>query len=490
MTATSAQVELALLLEEQARRQSRTARARFFPDTGPLRRARYPKHLEFFRAGLTPAGAFRLCRLFMGANKIGKTESTGGYELSYHLTGGYPAWWEGARFDHPVRAWAAGDTGKTTRDILQQKLLGDFGHFGTGLIPGEALLSTSPKAGLPEAVELIHVRHVSGGESSLTLKSYDQKREAFQGTGIDVILLDEEPPLAIHTECLLRCTPIEGSRNPRGGMVLLTFTPLMGMSETVLDYLPDGELPQGPQTGAKYVVNAGWDDVPHLSEATKAVLLAAMPAHQRDARTRGLPLLGAGAIFPVPEDVWLVDDFPIPPHWLRAYGLDVGWNRTAAIWGAFDRESDRWTLYHEHYVGQQEPTLHAAALRAPGEWIPGVLDPAARGRSQRDGEQLLQDYIDLGLHLEPAENAVEAGLYQVWDRLSSGRLKVCRSLSNWRKEQKLYRRDEKGHIVKKDDHLMDATRYLVMSGGDVAQAVPVTKPPRERVGGAKGGWMA
>ncbi len=485
MTVATAKVELALALEEAARRTAHRLRLRYFPDTGPLRRGLYPKHLEFFAAGRT-----HRTRLFIAANRVGKTEGAGGFELSYHLTGGYPAWWEGRRFAHPVRAWAAGDTAKTTRDILQLKLLGEPGQFGTGLIPGERLLDTKPKQGLPDAVEIVRVRHASGGTSPLLFKSYDQKREAFQGTEQDVILLDEEPPISIYTECLLRTTPIEGAATPRDGLLMLTFTPLQGMSDTVLQFLPDGAFPEGPQTGSQYVVQAGWDDVPHLSQATKDEMLAAMPPYQRDARTRGLPLLGAGAIYPVPEDDWLVDPFDLPAHWLRAYALDVGWRRTAALWGAYDRETDCWTLYHEHYVGEQQPTLHAAAIRAPGAWIPGLIDPAARGRSQVDGEALLDLYTDLGLHLEPYDNAVEAGIYGVWERLSTNRLKVFRSLSNYRKEQKLYRRDEKGHVVKKDDHLMDCARGLIASGRAIATAVPVEKPPREPRRGGRGSWMS
>jgi phage terminase large subunit-like protein len=485
MSVATARVDLALALEEQARRRAQRRRQRYFPDTGPLRRALYPKHREFFAAGRT-----HRTRLLCAANRVGKTEGAGGFELSYHLTGDYPAWWEGRRFAHPVRTWAAGDTAKTTRDILQLKLLGEPGAFGTGLIPGEALVETKPKAGLPDAVEIVRVRHASGGTSTLLFKSYDQKREAFQGTEQDVILLDEEPPLAIYTECLLRTTPIEGAVTPRDGLLMLTFTPLLGMSDTVLQFLPDGAMPEGPQTGSQYVVQAGWDDVPHLSQATKDEMLAAMPPYQRDARTRGLPLLGAGAIYPVPEEDWLCDPFPIPPHWPRCYALDVGWRRTAALWSAYDAETDCWTHYHEHYVGEQQPTIHAAAIRAPGDWVPGLIDPAAQGRSQDDGEALIDLYQKLGLHLEPYDNAVEAGIYNVWERKSTGRLKVFRSLSNYRKEAKLYRRDERGRIVKKDDHLMDCERGLIASGRAVAKPVPVAKPPREeRRGGGRGSWM-
>lgn len=483
MTTATARLDLALALEEQARRQARRKLDQFFPDTGPLRRSLYPKQTAFFAAG-----AHYRTRVFMAAHRIGKTQGKA-YETALHLTGQYPAWWQGRRFEHPVRWWSAGKTAKTTRDILQLELLGEVGSFGTGMIPGDVLIETKPKGGVPDAVEILRVRHatngVPDGVSTLVLKSYDQGRVAFEGTAIDGIDLDEEPPLDINAQCLLRTLTT-------GGMVALTFTPLLGMSETVRHYLPNGEVPpDGPLSDSAYFLNASWDDVPHLDAAAKASLLADLPPYLRDAASRGLPLLGAGAIYPVPEEDWLVDPFALPPHWRRAYALDVGWNRTAALWGAYDQETDCWTLYHEHYVGEQQPTLHAAAIRAPGEWIPGVIDPAARGRSQVDGEALLDLYTDLGLKLEPYDNAVEAGIYGVWERLSTGRLKVFRSLSNYRKEHKLYCRDDKGHVVKRDDHLMDCARGLIASGRAIAKPVPVAMPAREVRGrGGPGSWMS
>ena len=435
-----------------------------FPDEGPCRRALYAKQLDFFRAGATHRE-----RLFLSANRVGKTEG-GLYELVLHLTGRYPSWWEGRRFAHPVRATVAGDTSKTVREIIQAKLLGLWGNFGTGMLPKAALASYSPKPGVPEAVEMVRVHHASGGQSFLTLKSFDQGRQAFQGTEQHVVLLDEEPPLGVYTENLLRTMTTDG-------LLMLTFTPLLGLSETVLQFLPDGQLPDGPQTDSKYVVNAGWDDVPHLSAAQKTEFLAAIPPYQRDARSRGLPMLGSGVIFPVPEAEYLVEPFELPAHWRRVYGLDVGWNWTAAAFGGYDAETDTWYIYAEYKRSQAEPSVHAAAIRAKGAWIPGVIDPAARGRGQRDGGQLLQDYNDLGLMLTPAQNAVEAGLYQLWERLSTGRLKIVTTCQEWRKECRLYRRDERGHIVKDHDHLMDATRYLILSGGEVALAVPVSTAP-------------
>lgn len=224
---------------------------------------------------------------------------------------------------------------------------------------------------------------------------------------------------------------------------------------------------------SRYVVMATWDDVPHISESQKAELLASIPPYQRDARTKGVPQLGSGAIYPVPESEIVVEPFELPRHWRRSYGMDVGWNKTAVVWGAVDPETDTAYITHEHYRGQDEPASHAAAIRARGEWMMGVIDPAARGRGQRDGEQLMQQYVDLGLTLVPADNGVEAGIFDVFTRLTLGKLKVFSTCQNWLAEYRLYRRDMKGHIVKANDHLMDATRYWVRSGLVLAATEPM-----------------
>jgi phage terminase large subunit-like protein len=448
-------VALAMALEEMAKRQAERKLFTYYPDEGPLRRELYKKHLLFFKLGANHG-----TRCFMAGNRTGKTEGGGGYEVTLHLTGRYPDWWEGAIFDAPIRCWVAGDTGKTVREILQEKLLGPWGRFGTGLIPADDIVRFTPKSGVAEAVDTLWVKHYDedgnyDGDSKLIFKSYDQKRESFQGTEQDVIWLDEEADEAIRGECILRLMTTNG-------LLIETFTPLRGITKIVMQYLPNGEAPDDGSAALsedKALVMAGWDDVPHLGQSEKARMLAETPPHLRDARSKGIPSLGAGAIYPVPESEIVVPDMPIPPHWLRLYALDVGWNRTAALWGAWDVENDVIYLVAEHYRGQAEPSIHADAIKAKGD-IPGVIDPAARGRSQKDGEQLFQTYKELGLNLRLAVNGVESGIYEVWQRFSTGRLKVFASLNNLRTEYRLYRRDEKGRIVKENDHLMDDMRYL------------------------------
>jgi hypothetical protein len=227
---------------------------------------------------------------------------------------------------------------------------------------------------------------------------------------------------------------------------------------------------------SRAVITCTWDDVPHLSEDAKADMLKSYPPYQRDARSKGIPQLGSGAIYQVPESEITIADFAIPAHWPRVYGLDVGWRFTAAPFLAIDRESQTTYIYSVYKRGLVEPSVHAQAIQARGKWIPGVVDPASRGRSQADGNKLIETYTELGLNLTPANNAVEAGIYIVWELLSQGRLKVFASCGQWFEEYRLYRRNEKGQIVKDQtgpgEHLLDATRYAVVSGRDLAIVKP------------------
>jgi hypothetical protein len=187
-----------------------------------------------------------------------------------------------------------------------------------------------------------------------------------------------------------------------------------------------------------------------------------------------------------------VPDRRIPDHWPRCFALDVGWKITCAIFLARDPDAGIIYAYSEHYMGKEEPAIHAAAIRSRGAWIPGVVDPAARGRSQRDGSVLIDAYRDLGLDIEPAFNAVEAGIFQVWQLFSGGMLKIFESLSNLRGELRLYRRDEDGKVVKERDHACDALRYGIVSGRDRMITEPANRPPEDPFGGSGfgGSWMA
>ncbi len=245
----------------------------------------------------------------------------------------------------------------------------------------------------------------------------------------------------------------------------------------------------------KFCIQASWEDVPHLTRQAKDELWQSIPVYQRDARSKGIPALGSGAIYPISLEDLIVPDMPIPDHWPRAYGMDIGWRITAAVWGALNRDTDTLYLYSEYYRGEAEPVIHAQAILGKGKWITGAIDPAARGRGQIDGRNLLQMYTDLGLDLKPADNAVEAGLYTVLTRMTAGKLKIFQSCQHLLSELRLYRRDEKGRVVKERDHAVDCVRYLVLELHNVIKTKPVAAaderdyPTLER-SYASTGWMS
>lgn len=231
-----------LLIAAEKQRRQRNRIAEYFPDTGVCRRELYPKHMQFFAAGgrHTPFpscpegcdGAPHRERCFMAANRVGKSDA-GAYETTLHLTGNYPKWWTGKRFDRAIKAWACGDTNKTVREVLQEKLYGKVSNPGTGMIPADSITHRTTKQGIAEAVDTIYVKHASGGTSSVSFKSYQEGRESFQGSAIEVLWFDEEPDSTLYTEGLMRTMTT-------GGICYLTFTPLQGLSTVVLNFLPTG----------------------------------------------------------------------------------------------------------------------------------------------------------------------------------------------------------------------------------------------------------
>lgn len=231
---------------------------------------------------------------------------------------------------------------------------------------------------------------------------------------------------------------------------------------------------------SRHVTQIRWSDVPHLDEKSKEEYLKTIPPYQLDARTKGIPILGAGAIFPFPDEAIVCEPFELPRYWPRAYGFDADWNRTAALWGAWSREDDIVYIWSEHFAGQAAPSVHADAIkgrsnsRGTADWMCGAMDPSTHGKiNQTDGKNLAILYADLGLTLTNADNAVEAGLWACYQRFAAGRLKIFRTCTRTLAQLRIYRRDEKGKVVKEQDDLMDCLRYLILTGMLHATVEPV-----------------
>ena len=388
-------------------------------------------------------------RIFMAGNRCGKTYC-GSMEMAMHLTGIYPKSWKGKRFMSPIDAWAASVSIEATRDILQSSYLGS--DDAAGCIPKSCIHHITYRRGVSGAIDTIYVKHTSGGISTLGFKSYDQGREKFQGTSKDLIHLDEEPDIGIYEECLLRTLDT-------GGLIMLTMTPLKGLSDICQHFMQDLTNPN------KQIVQASWDDANHLSENEKSLLRKSLRPHEIEAREKGIPSLGSGKIYPVKESDITVEPFTIPDSFKRCFGLDFGWsNPTAVVWAAIDPQTNIIYIYDCYAASEKSPSEHSVDMKSRGDYIPGVCDPAGSMSLQNNGLCLIDLYAKSGLYLTKADNSVEAGIMQCYELMQEGKIKVFSNLEPFFREFRLYRRNEKGQIVKKDDHLMDAFRYLIVSG--------------------------
>jgi phage terminase large subunit-like protein len=304
----------------------------------------YDRQQDFHAAGATHRE-----RLLMAGNQLGKTLA-GGFEMSMHATGRYPNWWKGKRFDRPITGWACGVTNETVRGTVQRVLVGRPDAIGTGAIPKDCLAEMVPARGIADLLDTIKVRHISGGISTIALKSYISGRERFQGETLDVVWLDEEPGADIYTECLTRT-------NVGSNPIFMTFTPLLGVLEVVRRFLME-------KSPDRNITSMTIDDVTHYSEEEKARIIASYPAHELESRTRGTPVLGSGRIFPVAEESIAIDQREIPDHWPRIGGMDFGYSSAfAAVELLWDRDVDCVHVTRTYKVRESTPIMHAAALR-------------------------------------------------------------------------------------------------------------------------------
>ncbi len=405
-------------------------------------------------------------RMFRAGNQQGKTYSAG-CEMAFHLTGLYPSWWRGRRWDRPIMGWAAGLTGDATRDNAQRILLGEIGRRGTGTIPAKCLPAGKAHSGLARGVSNLldwhHVRHISGGWSTLRFRYYAQERQAWQGPPVDLLWLDEEPPEDIYGEALARTIATNGS-------VMLTFTPLLGMSDVVARYVMENS-PHRAEVRMRMV------DALHISPERREIEAAKFAPHERKARVDGEIMVGSGRIFPLDDSEVAVKPFQIPEDvWPTMGAIDFGWDHpTAAVKLAWDRDNDVVYITNVYRVNQQTPAMHYAALKHWGLKLPWAWPADGYQTDKGSGIGLAQQYRTEGLALLPkhAQHANlpddtntskvsrEVGISEMLSRMMTGRLKVFSHLTDWFEEFRLYHRDN-GKIVPKRDDLMDATRYGIM----------------------------
>lgn len=446
-----------------------------FGPSNPLvtRWSNKPWQWDFHKAGLTAVE-----RMLMAANRVGKTECAAA-EVAYHATGEYPEWWEGKRFESGCLIWTGSPTNETSRDIVQKALIGGIGEeLGTGFIPREKIIG-KPKmrqAGVADVVDTIKVRHISGDISTIICKTYEQGWRKWQGTAPHVVWLDEEPEeYKIYSETQTRVLT-------SGGIVMVTFTPLLG--ETNLVQYFNIEQPKGTWLGT-----ATWDDAPHLDEKAKKEQAARYPSHELKARTLGVPMMGEGGVFPISEDELKEPAMEnIPAHFARIKGIDFGINHpqaTACI--AWDRDRDIVHVYDVYKSTDMDSFHHVAQLNSSDPWIP-VAWPHDGVNRGKDGSILIETYRRNGASTLLTISAryddetggsqpVEPIVLEILDRIQTGRFKVAEHLSKFFEEYRSYHRKD-GRIVAKRDDVLKAVMYAMMM---LRYAMPQTQPKRRPV---------
>lgn len=413
------------------------------------------------------AGANHKERLLMAANRVGKTECACA-EDAIHLTGMYPPWWEGRRFDHPINMWCGAHTSDNLRDIVQEKLFGGMTQdvWGTGWIPKHLIHPDGPKMmkGVNDCIDFVRIKHASGGWSKLGFKTYKQGWLTWQGTAQHVVHFDEEPPEDVYAEGMTRTLDTKG-------IGIMTFTPLQGVTGIVRKFWDGGE--------GIYMKNATWDDAPHLDEDEKRILLAGLPEHMQKTKSTGQPMMGTGAIFGVINDSDIREKArDLPAHWRMVAGMDFGiGHECAVVWLAHDPDADAIHVIDVYHASDDNGIVHAHASRKWGDWIPVAWPHDGKNREKSSGIQLAQTFVEYGANMLGdsarypagviAENEkggpqpTEPVIQDLIARAKTGRFFVADHLDAWFEQKRFYHRKD-GKIVREKDDILSATFYGMM----------------------------
>lgn len=445
-------LEAIALLEEKKRRERVFAARNAY-------RSMYDWQLEFVAA---TAKYYESC--LCAANQIGKTY-TGTTLDAIHLLGDYPDGWVGHKFNHAPMCWGLGYSMEKTRDLLQSALFGDVNgsEFTGGLIPKERIVSYERATGTANSMRTVRVMHSTGQLSTIQFWSYSQGQHAIMGDIVDWFHIDEEPKdQRIRPQVLTRT--INGD-NRRGGRGIYTFTPENGRTELVVQFMDT-------PSSAQFFMQKGWDDAPHMSPEKRERLLAQYPAHQRDMRTKGIPMLGHGRIYDLGEDFITCAPFEIPDHWFVINGMDFGYDHPQShIKLIEDRDNGDFYVTNAYKASQVSANDAWGSVRTWAENIPTAWpqDGLQHEKARDASLQLKNHYENAGFSLlssfatwPDGGNSVETGIYEINDLMRKGKFKIFIGLRQVLDEVLQYHRDENGKISKTMDDCLDAIRYAYM----------------------------
>ena len=414
---------------------------------------------------------------FFGGNRTGKTYC-GAQQISYWLTGSYPSWYKGHKFDFAPNGVCLANNAQDIREVWQDYLFGGPTTNYEGFISEDLIVKKiySNKG----VLESVHIKHESGSISQCQFKTYGQGIDKMQGKRYNFADIDENPgSLELYHEVLLRLMDTGDGKGQ--GKMLLTMTPKHGLTDLVAYFMTHsviretelGKMTDEYQTPSELVhngkmyIHASWDESHFLSEEAKSSYLANTPPHLIDCVTRGIPVFGDGLIFPIPNDKLIVEAFDIPNTFKLFNGLDFGFkDHTAVIFFAYDQDNDTIYVYKEYKQNLMTIDQHCPALIAMGcDEIITLCDPYdSVKRDERDGNRKIELYKKAGLNVMSAKRTEKTEVIdKILSRMRQGTFKIFNTCNKLLNEKRSYV-TVNGKIKEGNDHLISAMLYGMSSG--------------------------
>lgn len=450
----------------------------------------YPFQLEWIEASKT----YRQ-RYLSAANRIGKTYGAA-LELAVHITGLYPEWWDGKKFDieNPSTFWAIGVSQESVNSVLMKELLGvsdcrNLAGLGTGAIPKDCIDSFSLVKDGARCLQ-VRINHVNGHQNTLHFFASTQDESVFMGSSVLYVLMDEQftKESELYAQCLTRTATTQG-------MISVTATPEQGIT-------PLWDLFSKNESGRLYFQVATWDDAPHLSDEMKAELLAGYPEYQRDMRSKGVPVLGSGAVYPfndseVNEKLAIEDIQKEPYSYKMLWSCDFGYSSSTEadpsvlMLLAYNMEQDKIYVIREWNSKQgafknrlAHMPEHMATVIKASEYPYAPLLVPHDGKRQIEGTNTtrISEFKRLGINVLPTVFEIPFQLTTgVFDApkhprsipwtvaylnklLSENKLKLdVSTLKHTMNEFRVYQYKENGEPKDSNNHHLDALRYGAVS---------------------------
>lgn len=404
-------------------------------------------------------------RGIMAANRIGKSYAAT-FELVCHLTGLYPEWWPGHKFDRAVNCLMLGESWSQiiNPDAIHDLVFGRLIELGTGWIPKDKIFNVQ-KSGQLGTIAICNIQHISGQFSSLKVGTYQSGDNVLMGSTLDFVLIDECPnDKSILPQCVKRTWS-------SGGKVLAAFTPEKGLNDTVKEFWDsEGIYHSG-------LIHVTLFDSSLYTDEQKQMMVNSIPPWQQQFSIYGNPSAGQAAVFGgiMKQDITMPPPH-IPDHWKRLSSIDFGFrDPNIVLFGTKDPALDVFYIYDELCHRDTEIiNIAPQIVSRQKQFIPLVFPPD--GYAERGiGTTLIKKYQECGVITtteiaanwlyDPLGNdrSISTGIIHIRQLLKDGKLFISPACTELLKEFDLYQYGNNGKFLDKDNHAVDALRYLIMS---------------------------